>query len=92
MVSFEDIKIRKVEHNEEWYFSIIDVLELLIDSSLPSRYWSDLKRKLQQESGNNELYDKIVKLKFLAPDGRIRSTDCANIKTAFQKFPTFGKL
>jgi DNA-damage-inducible protein D len=51
-------------------YSLIQVYQAVI--------WSDLKRKLQQESGNNELYDKIVKLKFLAPDGRMRPTDCAN--------------
>lgn len=69
--------IRKVwnSREEEWYFSIIDVIKILTDSSEPKRYWSDLKKKLNAEG--NETYEKIVRLKLKALDGKMRLTDCA---------------
>ena len=74
-----DDKVRKVWNakEEEWYFSIIDVCEVLTDSETPKRYWSDLKRKLESE-GANETYENIVRLKMKASDGKMRKTDCAN--------------
>ena len=74
-----DDKVRKVWNatEEEWYFSIIDVCEVLTDSETPKRYWSDLKRKLESE-GANETYENIVRLKMKASDGKMRRTDCAN--------------
>ncbi len=62
------------EDNEQWYFSIVDVVAILTDSSNPRRYWSDLKAKLIQEG--SELYDNIVQLKMLASDGKKYNTDC----------------
>jgi hypothetical protein len=62
------------EDNELWYFSIIDVIEILTDSSIPKRYWSDLKKKLKKEG--SEVYEKIVQLKFVASDGKFYATDC----------------
>ena len=62
------------ERKEFWYFSIIDVIEILTDSTIPKRYWSDLKNKLKSEG--SEVYEKIVRLKMLAPDGKQRDTDC----------------
>ena len=52
------------EEESKWYFSIIDVIEILTDSSVPKRYWSDLKSKLTQEV--SEVYEKIVRLKIQA--------------------------
>src|SRR3990170_1328808 len=77
---FEGKRIRKTIHNNEWWFSIIDVVEVLTESSIPKRYWSDLKRKLVKE-GYSELYEKIVQLKFAATDGKFYATDCANTET-----------
>ncbi len=76
---FENKKIRTAwdEEQQEWYFSIVDVVGILSDSDNPRRYWSDLKRKLKAE-GANELYEKIVQLKMLAPDGKHRLTDVAD--------------
>ena len=65
------------EEREEWYFSIVDVVDVLTGSENPRRYWSDLKRKLKAE-GANELYEKIVQLKLRAPDGKRRLTDVAD--------------
>ena len=76
---FEDKKIRTAwdAQQEEWYFSIVDVIAVLTDTENPRRYWSDLKRKLKKE-GAVELYEKIVQFKMLAPDGKKRLTDVAN--------------
>ena len=76
---FEDKRIRRAwdPEKEEWYFSIVDVCEVLSGTDNPRRYWSDLKRKLKSE-GSVELYEKIVQLKMTAPDGKKRLTDVAN--------------
>src|SRR5690554_5993341 len=76
---FQDKKIRTTfnEVEQKWYFAIIDVVQVLTESSNSRRYWSDLKRKLTGE-GYNELYENIVQLKLEAPDGKQRETDCAN--------------
>jgi len=76
---FQDKKIRTTfnEADQKWYFAIIDVVQVLTESSNARRYWSDLKRKLLKE-GYNELYENIVQLKLEAPDGKLRETDCTN--------------
>lgn len=81
--AFEGMQIRKILHEEEWWFSVIDIVEVLTGSSIPKRYWSDLKKKLVAE-GFTEAYEKIVRLKMLAPDGKKRLTDCANTETMFR--------
>ncbi len=62
------------EQQEKWYFSVIDVIEILTGSSVPKRYWSDLKKKLTKEG--SQLYEEIVQLKFEATDGKKYATDC----------------
>lgn len=76
---FENKAIRTAwdEETEEWYFSIVDVVEVLTGTENPRRYWSDLKRKLKAE-GAVEVYEKIVQLKMTAPDGKKRLTDVAD--------------
>ena len=75
---FEDKRIRTAwnEETEEWYFSVVDVCEVLSGTDNPRRYWSDLKRKLATEG--SELYEKIVQLKMIAADGKKRLTDVAD--------------
>ena len=63
-------------------FSVIDVVNALDASTIPKRYWSDLKIKLSQEGF--EPYDKIVQLKMPAEDSKLRLTDCANTKNMFR--------
>lgn len=70
------------EEKELWYFSIIDVIEILTDSSVPKRYWSDLKGKLKNEG--SEVYEKIVQLKIVAEDGKKRETDTADTETVLR--------
>ncbi|OGX10823.1 MAG: antirepressor [Omnitrophica bacterium RIFOXYB12_FULL_50_7] len=67
---------------ELWYFSIVDVVQILTDSTIPRRYWSDLKTKLQEEG--SEVYEKIVQLKMPAPDGKQRETDCMATEDLFR--------
>ena len=76
LAAFEDRKIRRVwvEKEEKWYFSVIDVIEILSESNLPKRYWSDLKKKLRNE-GFVQVYDKIVRFKLESIDKKIRETD-----------------
>lgn len=73
---FENKQVRRYyeAEKEKWYFSVIDVIEILTGSSIPKRYWSDLKKKLTKEG--SQLYEKIVQLKFEASDGKKYATDC----------------
>ncbi len=90
---FKNQKIRRVLHNGEWWFSVVDVVEALTGSDRPRKYWSDLKVKLLEES-NNELSAKIgqlnqlspfwVQLKLAAEDGKFYETDCADIEGIFR--------
>lgn len=84
LVVFEDKKIRRVFHNGEWYFSIIDIIEVLTGSSNPRRYWSDIKIQIANNEGFTQLYEKIVQLKLVASDGKMRETDTANTETVFR--------
>src|ERR1700722_12634124 len=81
---FRGKEIRKAIYQDEWYFSIIDIIEVLTESANPRRYWSDLKSKLIKNEGFNQLYEKIVQLKMVAPDGKMRETDAANTETIFR--------
>jgi len=75
VILFHQKEVRRFydDEKETWYFSIIDVIEILTDTSIPRRYWSDLKSKLKNEG--SEVYEKIVQLKMTAPDGKQRETD-----------------
>ncbi len=70
------------EGKELWYFSIVDVVQILTDSTIPRRYWSDLKAKLKAEG--SQVYEKIVQLKMAAPDGKQRETDCLSTEDLFR--------
>ena len=80
---FEHNKIRSLydEKKEKWYFSVIDIIAVLTESSNPRRYWSDLKIKLSNEEGFVQLYEKIVQLKMESSDGKKYNTDCADVQT-----------
>jgi len=78
---FDSIQVRSHwnEDEEKWYFSVVDVVQVLTDSTIPKRYWSDLRRKLEKESG--QPYEEIVRLKMPAADGKLRDTDAADVPT-----------
>lgn len=88
---FQDKKIRRVWNNKKelWYFSIIDVCEVLAETDRPRKYWNDLKLKLVQDG--SEVSDKIGQLKLKAPDGKMRITDVVdteNLLRLIQSIPS----
>ena len=78
---FEEKKVRSHwdEKTEKWYFSVIDVVEILSGSDRPRKYWADLKSKLKKEG--SQLSEKIGQLKMLSSDGKRYSTDVADAET-----------
>ena len=85
---FEEKEIRREWYKEDWYFSIIDVVEVLVENNKrPRKYWSDLKQKLISE-GFVEVSEKIGQLKMLAKDGKMRLTDVADTKTLLRIIQT----
>ena len=68
LIPFEDKTIRKVWHEEEWFFNVGDIISVLTDSKNPSAYWRKLKERLLSE-GANEVVTNCHRLKFKANDG-----------------------
>lgn len=81
---FEDKQVRTVwdEKEEKWFFSIIDVIEILTNSPRPRKYWNALKTKLKAEG--NELSHTMGRLKMKAADGKMRMTDVADTEQLFR--------
>ena len=91
IVLFNQKKVRRHwnEENELWYFSIVDIIEILTDTARPRKYWNDLKKKLYSEG--SEVSDKIGQLKMMASDGKLRETDVLdteNILRLIQSVPS----
>jgi len=84
LVLFKGSEIRKIFHVGEWWFSITDVVGVLVESTNPRRYWSELKHKLFQNEGFSELYEKVVQLKMPSSDGKTEATDAATTETIFR--------
>ncbi len=81
---FEQHQVRSIwiDDEEKWYFSIVDVIQVLTDSDRPRKYWSDLKSKLNKEG--SELSEKIGQLKMLSSDGKFYNTDVADTERLFR--------
>ena len=81
---FNGTKIRRAwdEKSEKWYFSVVDIIGVLTGSSIPRRYWADLKRKLKKEG--SQTYEKIVQLKMDSSDGKKYLTDTADTEVLFR--------
>ena len=81
---FDGKQVRYVwdEEQEKYFFSVVDVIQVLTDSTTPRRYWSDLKRKLAAEG--SEMYEKIVQLKLPSSDGKSYLTDVADTEQVFR--------
>ena len=81
---FEAKKVRTIwdDEQEKWYFSIVDVIEVLTDNERPRKYWSDLKSKLKKEG--SELSEKIGQLKMQSSDGKFYKTDVADTEQLFR--------
>lgn len=81
---FEERKVRTIwdTEQEKWFFSIIDVIEVLTTSERPRKYWADLKSKLKKEG--SELSEKIGQLKMQSSDGKFYKTDVADTEQLFR--------
>ena len=81
---FDQKQIRSVwkDDDEKWYFSIIDVIEVLTGTDRPRKYWSDLKTKLKKEG--SELSEKIGQLKLQSSDGKYYKSDVADTEQLFR--------
>ncbi len=80
---FKGKKIRRTIHKNEWWFSIVDIIEVLTGTDRPRKYWNDLKKKLTEE-GYSEVSEKIGQLKMEASDGKKYLTDCADTESIFR--------
>jgi prophage antirepressor-like protein len=72
LIPFEGKNIRRIWHNEQWYISVVDVIEVLTDSEKPSQYWHNMKKR------DVQLSPICLKLKLKGQDGKTYPSDCAN--------------
>ncbi len=80
---FKGKQIRKVMHENDWWFSVVDVIEALTDSAQPSKYWTAMKARTTQEEGI-QLSTICRQLKLESSDGKKYQTDCANTEGLFR--------
>jgi len=82
---FEEKKVRTHwdESSEEWYFSVVDVVEILTGSTNPRDYWFKMKQRVKLEDGI-ELSTNCRQLKLISSDGKKYNTDCANVRSLFR--------
>lgn len=78
---FQDKKIRRIWHEDEWFFSVIDIVEALSESAYPRQYWEKVK---QREFVELQLSPIWLQLKLESADGKKYTTDCVNTKNAFR--------
>ncbi|MBI5064954.1 Bro-N domain-containing protein [Candidatus Woesearchaeota archaeon] len=81
LVVFQNNKIRRIWHNTEWYFLVVDVIEALTDSPTPRQYLGKVK---DREFVQLEMSPIWVQLKLPAEDRKLRETDCANTESMFR--------
>lgn len=82
---FKGKTIRKTIFQKEWWFSVVDIIQILLDqpSDLKARkYWNKLSQRLREEG--SEVVTNCHQLKLIAPDGKMRETDCADTETMFR--------
>lgn len=81
IVVFGSKRIRRIWHDEEWYFSVVDIVEALTDSPTPRQYWGKVK---QREFIDLQLSPIWIQLKLESADGKKYATDCANTESMFR--------
>ena len=82
LVVFQGKKIRRTWFNDEWWFSVVDIVGVLSESENPRNYWKVLKHRLKDEG--SKVVTNCNQLKLPAPDGKLYETDCGNTKTIFR--------
>ena len=83
LVVFQSKKIRRIWHEDEWYYSVVNIVAALTDSINPRDYWYKMKIRVQEESGF-EPSTVCRQLKIEASDGKMRITDCSNTEGALR--------
>ncbi len=83
IVVFGDKKIRRAWYKDEWWFSVVDIVEVLTDSAKPRDYWYRMKKRESDESGV-QLSTDCRQLKLESQDGKKYATDCANTEIMFR--------
>ena len=83
VAAFQGKGIRRTWHNEEWWFSVVDVIAALTDSADAKDYWYRLKKR-EAESSGIELSTFCRQLKLPSADGKQYQTDCANTEGLFR--------
>ena len=81
LVVFQNKNIRRLWQDEEWFYSVVDIIEVLTDSPTPRQYWGKVK---DREFTKLQLSPIWVRLKLTSNDGKKRLTDCVNTKGAFR--------
>jgi len=81
LIVFQDKNIRRIWHNDEWYYSVVDIIEVLTDSPTPRQYWGKVK---DREFKQLQLSPIWVQLRLISKDGKKYLTDCVNTKNAFR--------
>src|ERR1041385_5258564 len=83
LIVFGSKQIRRTWFHGEWYFSVVDIVEVLTDSPNPRNYWNMMKARESEDSGF-QLSTICVQLKLTSADGKSYKTDCAGVKSAFR--------
>ncbi|MBU2590003.1 MAG: Bro-N domain-containing protein [Nanoarchaeota archaeon] len=82
LIVFQGKNIRRTWHNDEWWFSVIDIVAVLTESQDGRKYWNKLSQRLREEG--SEVVTNCHRLKLQAEDSKMRETDCANTEVAFR--------
>ena len=83
LITFQNQKIRRIWHEDQWWFSVVDVALVLTDSKDAGAYWRKLKQRLKTDE-ESEVVTNCHALKLEASDGKKYATDCANTETMFR--------
>ncbi len=78
LVVFEGAKIRRTWHDDQWFFSVVDIIQILTESGSPRQYWGVLKKR------DTQLLTICLQLKLPSSDGKYYNTDCVNTENAFR--------
>jgi hypothetical protein len=78
LVVFEGTKIRRTWHDDQWFFSVVDIIQILTESGSPRQYWGVLKKR------DTQLLTICLQLKLPSSDGKYYNTDCVNTENAFR--------
>ena len=82
LIVFQDKKIRRTWHNDEWWFSVVDIVNVLMENGDGRNYWKVTKFRLKEEG--SEVVTFCNQFKLIAGDGKMRETDCANTEGIFR--------